>query len=62
MHPPQDDKLAQTFITKEVETIGDKLAESNEMADKGEAEKKKSTRVTDSEVIHAYFLFQLCLK
>ena len=62
MQPPQDDKLAQTFNTKEAETIGDKLADSNEIADKGEAEKKKITRVTDFEVIEAYFLFQLCPK
>ena len=56
MQPPQDDKLAQTFNIEEAQTIGHKLAESNEKADKGEVEKKKSMRGTDSEVIDAYFL------
>ena len=62
MQPTQDDELAQRFNTEGGETIGDKLAESNEIADKGEVEKKKNTWSTGSEVIEAYFLFQLCLK
>lgn len=62
MQPAQDNELAQTFDTKGAETVGDKLAESNGIADKDEVEKKKSTQSTDSEVTEAYFLFQLCPK
>ena len=58
----QDEELAKTLGTEGAETIWDTLAESNEIADKGEVEKRKCTWVTDSEVIEAYFLFQLCLK
>ena len=42
MQPDQDEQLAQTFGTKGTETIGDKLAESNGIADKDEVQKKKS--------------------
>ena len=50
MQPDQDEELAQTFGTKGTETIGDKLAESNGIANKYEVEKEKSTQDTDSEV------------
>ena len=59
MQPAQDKELAQTSDTEGAETVGDKLAELNGIADKDEVEKKKSTRSTDSEVTEAYFLFQL---
>lgn len=62
MQPAQDNELAQTSDTEGAETVGDKLAELNGIADKDEVEKKKSTRSTDSEVTEAYFLFQLCPK
>ena len=59
MQPAQDNELAQTFDTEGAETVGDKLAELNGIANKDEVEKKKSTRSTDSEVTEAYFIFQL---
>lgn len=49
MQPAQDNELAQTSDTEGAETVGDKLAELNGIADKDEVEKKKSTRSTDSE-------------
>ena len=50
MQPTQNDELAQRFNTEGGETIGDKLAESNGIANKDEVEKEKSTQDTDSEV------------
>ena len=50
MQPTQDNELAQTFDTEGAETVGDKLAELNGIADKDEVEKKKSTQSTDSKV------------
>ena len=50
MQPAQDNELAQTFDTEGAETIGDKLAESNGIANKDELDKEKSTQDTDSEV------------
>lgn len=48
MQPEQDEELAQTFGTKGVKIIGDKLAESSGIADKDGVEKNKSTQSTDS--------------
>ena len=62
MQPTQDDELAQRFDTEGGENIGDKLAESNGIADKDEVHKMKSSRFTESEVTRAYIFFQLCPK
>ncbi|KAE8769945.1 hypothetical protein D1007_58384 [Hordeum vulgare] len=50
MHQAQDEELAQTWGTEGAETIGDKLADSNGIADKDELEENKSTQSTDSKL------------
>ncbi|KAE8804090.1 hypothetical protein D1007_20053 [Hordeum vulgare] len=50
MQPAQNEELAQTFVTKGAETIGDKLAESNGISDNDEVENMKSTQSTDCEI------------
>ena len=62
MQPTQDDELAQRFNTEGGETIGDKLAESNGIADKDEVQKKKISWFTESKVKQAYTFFQICPK
>ena len=65
MQPAQNKVLAQTSGTQGAETIGDRLAESNGIADKDGVKKKKSTQSTDfglSEVREVSFQFQLCPK